>query len=71
MVRRERGRPSPRCGKALRAYDKATGAVLWETQMEAGTTGAAMTYMHEGKRYIVVPIGDRDHAAEFVAFALR
>lgn len=39
--------------------------------MDAGTTGAAMTYLHEGKQYIVVAIGDRDHPAEFVAFALR
>ena len=29
-----------------------------------------MTYMHKGKQYIVVPIGARDHPAEFVALGL-
>ena len=29
-----------------------------------------MTYMHKGKQFIVVPIGARDHPAEFVALAL-
>ena len=29
-----------------------------------------MTYMHNGKQYIVVAIGSSDHAAEFVALAL-
>jgi hypothetical protein len=29
-----------------------------------------MTYMYQGKQYIVAPIGGRNHAAEFVAFAL-
>ena len=41
----------------FRAFDKATGAVLWETELPAGTTGAPMTYMFEGKQYIVVAIG--------------
>jgi len=29
-----------------------------------------MTYMFEGKQYIVVAVGDRDHPAEFVALSL-
>ena len=29
-------------------YDKATGQVLWETELPAGTTGAPMTYMFRG-----------------------
>jgi quinoprotein glucose dehydrogenase len=57
-------------GRAFRALDKATGATIWETEMEAGATGAPMTYMHNGKQYIVVAIGGRDHPAEFVAFSL-
>ena len=51
-------RPAPG-GRKFRAYDKATGAVLWETELPAGTTGAPMTYMFEGKQYIVVAIGRR------------
>jgi glucose dehydrogenase len=57
-------------GKKFRAYDKASGAVVWETDLPAGTTGAPMTYMHKGKQYIVVAIGSEDHAPEFVALAL-
>lgn len=58
-------------GRTFRAYDKATGAVLWETELPAGTTGAPMTYMFEGKQYLVVAIGSREaHSAEFVALSL-
>ena len=38
--------------------------------LEAGATGAPMTYMHRGKQYVVFAIGGQQHAAEFVAFAL-
>lgn len=58
-------------GKMFRAYDKATGAVVWETELEGGTTGAPMTYLHEGRQYVVVPIGSSDHPAEWVALGIR
>jgi len=29
-----------------------------------------MTYMHNGKQYVVLAIGGRDHPAEFVAYSL-
>ncbi len=57
-------------GKKFRAYDKATGKVLWEMELPSGTTGAPMTYMYKGKQYIVMPIGAKDHPAELVALAL-
>jgi len=57
-------------GKKFRAYDKATGNVVWETEFPAGTTGAPMTYLYKGKQYIAVAIGSREHAAELVALAL-
>jgi quinoprotein glucose dehydrogenase len=57
-------------GKKFRAYDKATGKVLWETELPSGTTGGPMTYMLKGKQYIVVPIGSRSEPAEYVALAL-
>ena len=57
-------------GKKFRAYDKATGQVVWETDLPSGTTGAPMTYINKGRQFIVVPIGARDHPAEFVALAL-
>jgi quinoprotein glucose dehydrogenase len=57
-------------GRQFRAFDKATGQVLWETEFPAGTTGAPMTYMFGGKQYVVVAIGSREHPAEFVALSL-
>ena len=58
-------------GRKFRAYDKATGAILWETDLPAGTTGAPMSYMFAGKQYIVVAIGSReDRSAEYVALSL-
>jgi quinoprotein glucose dehydrogenase len=57
-------------GKKLRAFDKATGKVLWETEFPAGTTGAPMTYMFGGKQSLVVAIGSQQHTAEYVALSL-
>ena len=57
-------------GKKFRAYDKATGAVVWETDLPSGTTGGPMTYMAKGKQYVLVPVGAKDHPAEFVALAI-
>ena len=57
-------------GNKFRAYDKATGDVVWETALTAGTTGAPMSYLWNGKQYIVVAIGGVDHPAEWVALGL-
>lgn len=57
-------------GKAFRAWDKETGAVVWETMLDAGTSGAPMTYMVDGRQFIVVAIGDRDTRGRLVALAL-
>jgi glucose dehydrogenase len=57
-------------GTKFRAYDKATGAVLWEIDLPAGTSGAPVTYLYQGKQYVVVAIGGKTHPAEWVAFAL-
>ena len=57
-------------GMTFRAYDKATGSIIWQTELPAGTTGGPMTYLYEGKQFIVVPIGATDHPAEWVALTL-
>jgi quinoprotein glucose dehydrogenase len=57
----------------FRAYDKRTGAIVWETDIPYSQTGVPMTYMHRGKQYIVFAIkGDSGTrtAARLVAFAL-
>jgi quinoprotein glucose dehydrogenase len=57
-------------GRLFRAYDKATGEVLSAIELPAGTTGAPITYMFEGKQYIVVAIGSADVGPEYVALRL-
>jgi len=57
-------------GRKFRAFDKASGQILWETEFPAGTTGAPMSYLFEGKQFIIVAIGSREHPAEYVALGL-
>lgn len=57
-------------GTTFRAYDKATGIVIWQTELPSGTTGGPMTYIAKGRQYIVIPVGSKDHPAELVALAL-
>ena len=38
--------------------------------MEAGANGVPMTYLFNGKQYVVFAIGGQNHAAELVALAL-
>jgi quinoprotein glucose dehydrogenase len=58
-------------GNIFRAYDKASGAVLWSMDLGAGTTGSPMTYLHSGRQYVVVAVGSTNHPAELVALALE
>ena len=57
-------------GDGFKALDKRTGETLWRMSLPAGTTGAPITYMFEGKQYIVVAVGDDDTPAEYVALGL-
>jgi quinoprotein glucose dehydrogenase len=57
-------------GNKFRAYDKNTGDTLWEFELDAGTSGPPVSYMFEGRQYIVVAIGDPTHGPELVAFSL-
>jgi quinoprotein glucose dehydrogenase len=61
------GSPGPR---KFRAFDKATGQVIWEKELPAGTTGAPITYLANGKQYIVIPIGGKDYGAGWVALTV-
>jgi glucose dehydrogenase len=54
----------------LRAYDKATGAVVAEIPLPGAASSKPMTYMLDGKQYVVLAVG-RDTPAELVAFALQ
>jgi len=57
-------------GTKFMALDKATGAKLAEIDLGAGQNSTPMTYMHDGKQYVVVAVGSTDHPAELVALAL-
>ena len=57
-------------GALLRAYDKATGADAGAVYMPAPQTGSPMTYLWNGKQYVVVAIGGGSYAGELLAFKL-
>jgi quinoprotein glucose dehydrogenase len=56
----------------LRAYDKSTGEdIAGEVNMPAKQTGSPMSYMHNGKQYIVIAVTSPANAgAEILAYAL-
>jgi quinoprotein glucose dehydrogenase len=62
----EQGRNAAR----LRAYDKATGKEVGAAFMPMGQTGSPMTYMANGKQYIVIAIGGPGFPGELVAYKL-
>jgi quinoprotein glucose dehydrogenase len=59
-----------RQGALLRAYDKATGKDAGAVYMPSGQTGSPMTYMLNGKQYIVLAIGGQGYPGELLAFTL-
>ena len=56
----------------FRAYDKRTGEIVADLEIPAQATSLPMTYMHNGKQYIVFAAGDgkSEHAAELIALTL-
>jgi glucose dehydrogenase len=57
-------------GAMLRAYDKASGKQVGAVWMPAPQSGSPMTYMLDGKQYIVVAISGGNYSGEYVAFKL-
>jgi quinoprotein glucose dehydrogenase len=57
-------------GAMMRAYDKATGDEHGAVFMPAPQTGAPMTYMADGKQYVVVAVSGPEYGAELLAYAL-
>ena len=55
-------------GALLRAYDKATGEDAGAIFMPAPQSGSPMTYMLDGKQYLVVPISGAGYSGELVAY---
>lgn len=57
-------------GPMFRAFDKGTGEIVWEFKLPDKSTAPPMSYIHEGKQYIVIAVGTHEHPAEFVALGL-
>ena len=62
--------PDGRIGAMLRAYDKKTGMETGAVYMPAGQTGTPMTYVRDGRQYIVIAIAGNNYSAELLAFRL-
>jgi len=57
-------------GSMLRAYDKKTGAEVGAVYMPAPQTGSPMTYMLNGRQYVVVAISGGTYSGELLALKL-
>ena len=54
----------------LRALDKATGETIAEIELPNAQVGLPMTYMHEGRQFVVISVGGGGAPAGLVALAL-
>ena len=54
----------------LHAVNKRTGEELGEVELPAPGNTAPMTYLHQGRQYIIVSVGGPGSPGEFVAFTL-
>jgi quinoprotein glucose dehydrogenase len=59
-----------RKGAMLRAYEKMTGKEVGAVYMPAPQTGSPMTYVHNGRQYIVLAVSAPGYGAELLAFRL-
>jgi quinoprotein glucose dehydrogenase len=57
-------------GAMLRGYDKATGQQVGAVWMPAAQSGSPMTYMLNGKQYIIVAVSGGAYSGEYIAFSL-
>jgi glucose dehydrogenase len=57
-------------GAMLRGYDKQTGKEVGAVFMPAAQSGSPMTYMLDGKQYIVVAVSGGNYSGEYIAYSL-
>ena len=57
-------------GAMLRAYDKTTGKEVGAVWMPAQQSGSPMTYMIDGKQYIIVAVSGGNYSGEYIAYTL-
>lgn len=58
-------------GAMLRAYDKTSGKEVGAVFMAGPQSGSPMSYMVNGKQYIVVAVSGGTYAGEYIAYALE
>src|SRR5690348_522796 len=57
-------------GAMLRAYDQATGKEVGNVLMPAPQSGSPMTYMVNGKQYIIVAVSGGNYSGEYICYTL-
>lgn len=62
--------PSGERGAMLRAYDKVSGAEVGEVYLPAPQTGSPMTYVLDGRQYLVVAVSGGGQSGELIALRL-
>ena len=62
--------PTGARGAMLRAYDKATGKEVGAVYIPAPQSGSPMTYMLNGKQYLVLAVSGSNYSGELIAFKL-
>jgi glucose dehydrogenase len=62
--------PGRQRGAMLRAYDKNNGNQVGEVWMPAPQSGSPMTYLADGKQYIIVAVAGGVYSGEYLAFRL-
>ncbi len=57
-------------GAMLRAYDQASGKEVGDVLMPASQSGSPMTYMVNGKQYIIVAVSGGNYSGEYICYTL-
>ncbi|HZR24750.1 MAG TPA: PQQ-binding-like beta-propeller repeat protein [Vicinamibacterales bacterium] len=57
-------------GAMLRAYDKENGKEVGAVWMPAQQSGNPMTYMIDGRQFVIVAVGGGTYTSEYIAYAL-
>ncbi|HWE51002.1 MAG TPA: PQQ-binding-like beta-propeller repeat protein [Bryobacteraceae bacterium] len=57
-------------GAMLRAYDKTNGKEMGAVFMPAPQSGSPMSYMVDGKQYVIVAVSGGSYSGEYIAYAL-
>ena len=57
-------------GAMLRAFDKATGKEVGAVWMPAPQSGSPMTYMVDGRQYIIIAVSGGNYSGDYIAYRL-